>query len=158
MEENIGIYRRYIADITCIERSRHDISWRKIGEEIYSVNIAKISAIYRRYIGSGRYIGDFLKKAPLMAKNRWYIGDILEIYRWYIGDISLIFWWYFPSFMQHDLMAQITPVLIWRPRCNSNGNMAIQRSDCSQFFIQQLKLIFNSKLIFQRLFWSKFLL
>ena len=35
MEENIGIYRRYIADILCIGRGRHDISWRKIGEEIF---------------------------------------------------------------------------------------------------------------------------
>ena len=26
---------RYIADISCIGRSRHDISWRKIREEIY---------------------------------------------------------------------------------------------------------------------------
>ena len=122
-----GKYR----DISCIGRRRHDISWRKIGEEIYSVNIAKISAIYRRYIGSGRYIGDFFKKSPLVAKNRRYIGDISVIYRWYIGDISVIFWWYFPSFMQRDLTAQITPVLIRRSRCDSNGNMAIQRPDCS---------------------------
>ena len=86
---------------------------------------------YRRYIGDGRYIGDFFKKSPLVAKNRWYIGDI-----------SLIFWWYFPSFMQCDL----------------NGNMTIQQPDCSQFFIQRLKLIFNGKLMFQRLFWPKFLL
>ena len=34
-EENIEIYRRYIADISCIGRGRHDISWRKIGDEIF---------------------------------------------------------------------------------------------------------------------------
>ena len=56
---------------------------------------------YWRYIGSRRYIGDFLKKLHLVAK-----------YRRYIGDKSPIFWQYFPSFMQHDLTAQITPVLI----------------------------------------------
>ena len=98
-----GKYR----DISCIGRRRHDISWRKIGEEIYSVNIAKISAIYRRYIGSGRYIGDFFKKSPLVAKNRRYIGDISEIYRWFFGDIS-------PPLCN----------VIWRPRsrpCWSDG-------------------------------------
>ena len=131
----------YIGDISCIRRGRHDISWRKIGGEIFP----QISPKYRRYIGLGRYIGDFLKKSPLVAK-----------YHRYIRDKSLIFWRYFPSFMQRDLTVQSTPVLIRQPRCDSNGNMAIQRPDCSQFFIQRQKLIFNDKLMFQRLFWLKF--
>ena len=126
-----------------IRRSRHDISWRKIRGEIFPQKLPK----YRRYIGSGRYIGDFLKKSPLVAKYQRYIGDKLPI-----------FWRYFPSFMQRDLTAQITLVLIRRPRCDSNGNMAIQRPDCSQFLIQRPKLIFNGKLMFQRLFWPKLLL
>ena len=133
----------YIGDISCIGRGQHDILWRKIGKEIFP----QISPKYRWYISSGRYIRDFLKKSPLVAK-----------YRRYIGDKSLIFWRYFPSFMQRDLTAQITPVLIRRPRCDSNGNMAIQLPDCSQFLIQWPKLICNGKLTFQRLFWPKFLL
>ena len=102
----------YIGDISCSGRGRHDISWRKIGGEIFPQILPK----YRWYIGLGRYIRDFLKKSPLVAK-----------YRRYIGDKSSIFWQYFPTFMQRDLRAQITPVLIQQPRCDSNGNMAIQR-------------------------------
>ena len=119
-EENVGIYQRYIANMSRIGNGRHDISWRKIGGEIFP--------------------------------------QILPKYRRYIEDKSLIFWRYFPSFMQRDLTAQITPVLIRRPRCDSNGNMAIQLPDCSQFFIQWPKLICNGKLTFQRLFWPKFIL
>ena len=140
----------YIGDISPIYRVSRGVDTIFRGEKSradISINIAKISAIYWWYIGSGRYIGDVLKKSPLVAK-----------YWRYTGDKSLIFWQYFPFFMQRDLIAQITPVLIRLPRCDSNGNMAIQRPDCSQFFIQRPKLIFNSKLMFQRLFWPKFLL
>ena len=166
MEENIGIYRRYIVYREGSTRYFMEKNWRWD----ISVNIAKISAIYR----FGEIYRRFFQKIVSGGKKsmiyRRYIGDISvrgdisEIFsknrlRWQkIGDISLIFWWYLPSFMQCDLTAQITPVLIRRPRCDSNGNMAIQRPDCSQFFIQRLKLIFNSKLMFQRLFWPKFLL
>ena len=132
-EENVGIYRRYM----CIGRGQHDISWRKIGGEIFP----QISPKY------WRYIGDFLKKSSLVVK-----------YQRYIEDKSRIFWQYFPSFMQHDLTAQMTPMLIRRPICDSNGNTEIQRPNCSQFFIQRPKLIFKDKLMFQWLFWPKFLL
>ena len=91
-------------------------------------------------------------------KYRQNIGDISAIYWRYIRDKSSNFWRYFPSFMQRDLTAQITPVLIRRPKCDSNGNTVIQRPDYSQFFIQRSKLICNGKLIFQWLFWPKFLL
>ena len=105
----------YMGDISCIGRGRHDISWRKIEGEIFMQILPK----YRRYIGSGRYIGDFLKKSPLVAKYRRFISDILPI-----------FWRYFPSFMQRDLTAQITLVLIRLPKCDSNGKMAIQLPKC----------------------------
>ena len=32
-KENVGIYRRYIVDISCIGRRQHNILWRKIREE-----------------------------------------------------------------------------------------------------------------------------
>ena len=35
MEENIAIFRRYIAEISCIDGFRHDISWRNIGPTIF---------------------------------------------------------------------------------------------------------------------------
>ena len=35
MEEDIAIFRRYIAEISCIEGFRHDISWRNIGSAIF---------------------------------------------------------------------------------------------------------------------------
>ena len=70
-------------------------------------------------------------------------GRYFRKYRQNIGDKSPIFWRYFPSFMQHDLKAQITPVLIRWPRCDSNGNMAIQRPDCSQFFYPTTKIDFQ---------------
>ena len=98
-----AIYRRYI--VYWEEATRYFMEKNRRGD--ISVNIVKISAIYRRYIGSGRYIGDFFKKSPLVAKNRWYIGDISEIYRWFFGDISP------PSCN-----------VIWRPRsrpCWSDG-------------------------------------
>ena len=53
-----------------------DISVRGNISEIFSKNrlwwqkIDDISEIYRRYIGSRRYIGDFFKKSPPVAKNR----------------------------------------------------------------------------------------
>ena len=62
-EENIEIYRRYIGDISCIGRGRHDISWRKIKSRYfrkYRQNIGDIQAIYRRYIA------DFLVIFPLL--------------------------------------------------------------------------------------------
>ena len=130
------IYRRYI--MYWEGSTRYFVEKNRRGD---------ISTKYQRYIGLGRYIGDFLKKSSLVTK-----------YRWYIEDKSSIFWQYFPSFMQRDLTVQITSVLIRRRRCNSNGNMAIQRPNCSQFFIQLPKLIFYGKLMFQRLFWPKFLL
>ena len=107
-----------------------------------------ISVIYCRYVvyrkGSTRYFLEKNRRGDISAN----IAKISAIYWRYIRDKSLIFWRYFPSFMQHDLMAQITPVLIRRPKCDSNGNMAIQRLDCSQFFIQWPKLICNGKLTF----------
>ena len=126
-----------------------------------------ISAIYRVSGGVDTIFSGEKSEGRYFRKNRQNIGDIITIYRLgeiyrrflqKIGNKLPIFWKYFPSFMQHDLTAQITPVLIRRPRCDSNGNMAIQRPDCSQFLIQRLKLFFNDKLMFQRLFWPKFLL
>ena len=135
-----AIYRRYImyreaSTRYFVEKNRRGDIFRK----------------YRRYIGLGRYIGDFLKKSPLVTKYWWYIGDVSEINRRFFCDISP------PSCN-----------VIWRPRSHpcwsngldvdSNGNMEIQRLDYSQFFIQRPKLIFNGKLMFQQLFWPKFLL
>ena len=137
MEENIGIYRQYIADISCIGRRRHGISRRKIGGPIFH----KKSPINRRFpqiIACGR------RKLPI---NRRYFGDkiadFLEIFR---------------SSLQRDLTTQITLALIQQPRCDSNVNNVIQRPDLSQFVIQRPDLNFNDKLVFQRLFWPKFLL
>ena len=139
MEENIGIYRRYIVYREGSTRYFMEKNWRWD----ISVNIAKISAIYR----FGEIYRRFFQKIASGSK-------ISAKYRWYIGNKSSIFWRYFPSFMQCDLTAQITLLLIRRPRCDFNGNMAIQRPDYSQFFIQRPKLIFNGKLMFQWLFWS----
>ena len=77
-EENVAIYGRYI--VYREESTRYFVE--KNRKEDISVNIAKISAIYRRYIG------DFVKKSPLVAINRRYIGDKSEIYRRFFGDIS----------------------------------------------------------------------
>ena len=131
-EENVGIYRRYI--MYREGSTRYFVKKNRRGD--ISINIGDISVR--------------IDISEIFWKNRLWWQNI--------GDISLIFWWYFPSFMQRDLTAQITPVLIWRPRCDSNGNMTIQRPDYSQFFIQRPKLIFNGKLMFQRLFWPKFIL
>ena len=92
----LAIYRRYImyreaSTRYFVEKNRRGDIFRK----------------YRRYIGLGRYIGDFLKKSPLVTKYRWYIGDISEINRRFFGDISP------PSCN-----------VIWRPRsrpCWSDG-------------------------------------
>ena len=142
-EENVGIYRQYILYREGSTRYFVEKNWR--GD--ISTNIAKISAIYQLEEIYRRFFEKIASSGKISAK-----------YRRNIGDKSSIFWQYFPSFMQRDLMAQITLVLIRQPRRDSNGNMVIQRPDCSQFFIQWPKLIFNSKLMFQRLFWPKFLL
>ena len=114
------IYRRYIvyregSTRYFVEKNRRrDIS----------INIAKISMIYRLGEIYRRLFEKIASGSKISAK-----------YRWYIGNKSSIFWRYFPSFMQCDLTAQITLLLIRRPRCDFNGNMAIQRPYCSQFFI-----------------------
>ena len=79
-----AIYRRYI--VYREGSTRYFVGKNRKGDIF--VNIAKISTIYRQYIGSGRYIGDFLKKLPLVAKYRRYIDDISEINRRSFGDIS----------------------------------------------------------------------
>ena len=50
MEENIAIFRRYIAEISCIEGFRHDISWRNIGPAIFR-DFSREIAYFSRYIG-----------------------------------------------------------------------------------------------------------
>ena len=49
-EENVAIFRRYIAEISCIEGFRHDISWRNIGPAIFQYLSREISD-FSRYIG-----------------------------------------------------------------------------------------------------------
>ena len=53
---------RYIADISCIEKGRHDISWRNTGPAIFREKSLKIDDI-SRYIGDfhdiSQYISDF---------------------------------------------------------------------------------------------------
>ena len=120
-EENVGIYRRYI--VYREGSTRYFMEKNRRGD-IYA-KMAKISVIYQL----GEINWRFCEK---IASS----GKISTIYRRLIGDKSSIFWRYFLFFMQRDLMAQIMPILIWQPRCDSNGNMAIQRPDCSQFFIQ----------------------
>ena len=50
MEENIAIFRRYIAEISCIDGFRHDISWRNIGPAIFR-DFSREIAYFSRYIG-----------------------------------------------------------------------------------------------------------
>ena len=72
-----------------------------------SINIAKISAIYRFGEIYRRYFKKIASGGKISVIYRRYIGDILEIYRWFFGDISP------PSCN-----------VIWRPRsrpCWSNG-------------------------------------
>ena len=49
-EENVAIFRRYIAEISCIGGYRHDISWRNIGLVIFQDKSREIDNILR-YIG-----------------------------------------------------------------------------------------------------------
>ena len=49
-EENVAIFRRYIAEISCVEGYRHDFSYRNIGQTIFldkSREIGDFSSIYR---------------------------------------------------------------------------------------------------------------
>ena len=108
-EENVWIYRRYTV---YRERSTRYFMEKNQRGDIY-VKIAKISTIYR------------------LGEINWRFCEKIA----YGGNKSSIFQRYFLSFMQSDLMAQITSMLIRRPRCDSNGNIAIQRPYCSQFFI-----------------------
>ena len=62
MEENIAIFRRYIAEISCIDGFRHDISWRNIGPAIFR-DFSREIAYFSRYIGD-------------LAINRRFFGDI----------------------------------------------------------------------------------
>ena len=61
MEENIAIFRRYIAEISCIDGFRHDISWRNIGPAIFR-DFSREIAYFSRYIGdlaiNSRFFGD----------------------------------------------------------------------------------------------------
>ena len=130
---------------------------------IYRVS-GGVDTIFRGEKSEGRYfrkychnIGDISARGDISEifwKNRlWWpnIGNISEINRRFFGDIS-------PPSCNVIWRPRSRPFFIRRPRCDSNGNMAIQRPDWSQFFIQRPKLIFNCKLMFQRLFWPKFIL
>ena len=46
-EENVAIFRRYIAEISCIGEYRHDISWRNIGPTIFQDKSREIGNILR---------------------------------------------------------------------------------------------------------------
>ena len=52
-EENVVIFRRYIAEISCIEGFPHDISWRNIGPTIFQY-LSREIANFSRY----RWFGD----------------------------------------------------------------------------------------------------
>ena len=51
-EENIAIFRRYIAEISCVEGYRHDFSCRNIGQMIFRDKSREIGDL-------SRYIDDF---------------------------------------------------------------------------------------------------
>ena len=110
-----------------------------------SAKVADMSAIYRLEEINRRF-------CEKIASG----GNKSSIYQRLIDDKLPIFLRYLPFFMQRDLKAQITPMLIRQPRCDSNGNIAIQWPDCSHILIQWPKLIFNGKIMFQLLFWPKF--
>ena len=61
-EENVAIFRRYIAEISCVGRYRHDISWRNIGPAIF------------RHLS--REIADFSRYIDHLAINRRFFSDI----------------------------------------------------------------------------------
>nr|CAN75488.1 hypothetical protein VITISV_036821 [Vitis vinifera] len=61
-EENVAIFRRYIAEISCVGGYRHDISWRNIGPAIFR-------HLSREIADFSRYIGD-------LAINRRFFSDI----------------------------------------------------------------------------------
>ena len=78
IEENIGKYRRYIADISCIGRWRHGISRRKIRGMIFR----KKSPINRRFL---QIIACGRGKSPI---NRRYFGDKSPTFWRYFAPLS----------------------------------------------------------------------
>ena len=97
--------------------------------------IGDISPIYRVSRGVDTIFRGEKLEGRYFRKYRQNIGDISVR-----GDMSEI---------NRPFFCDISPPscnVIWWPRCDSNGNMAIQWP----------KLIFNGKLMFQRLFWPKF--
>ena len=102
-EENVGIYRRYIVYREGL--TRYFVKKNRRGD--ISVNIAKISAIYRFGEIYRRYFEKIASGGKISVIYWRYIGDISEIYRWFFCDISP------PSCN-----------MIWRPRshpCWSDG-------------------------------------
>ena len=112
-EKNVEIYRWYIvyregSTRYFVEKNRRrDIS----------VNIAKISVIYRRFfekIASGEKIWEIYRR---------YITDISMIYRWFFGDISSpscnMIWWLISRPCWSDGL-DVIPMVIWW----SNGQIA----------------------------------
>ena len=61
-EENVAIFRRYIAEISRVGGYRHDISWRNIGPAIFR-HLSREIADFSRYIGH-------------LAINRRFFSDI----------------------------------------------------------------------------------
>ena len=61
-EENVAIFRRYIAEISCIEGYRQDISWKNIGPTIFREKSWEIGDI-------SRYIGDFSRYIAWSTKS-----------------------------------------------------------------------------------------
>ena len=57
-EENVVIFRRYIAEISCVEGYRHDFSLRNIGQTIFRAKFREIGDL-------SRYIRDFGEKSTI---------------------------------------------------------------------------------------------
>ena len=87
----LAIFRRYIAEISCVGGYRHDISWRNIGPAIFLGEISvqryflekyRSSDISWRNIGPAifrhlsREIGDFSRYIGHLAINRRFFSDI----------------------------------------------------------------------------------
>ena len=57
-EENVVDFRRYIAEISCVDGDRHDFSCRNTGQMIFRDKSREIGDL-------SRYIGDFGEKSAI---------------------------------------------------------------------------------------------